>query len=446
MTNGLHHDSSSNGAVPTPERDDEVRQEVQRVASSDTEDDAQRAVQHGPEHFDGSNGIAAFDKSRHFPGSQGDLARALVYEPVNAQHAVGADTLARAHRGTRFVRFRSNRLVGRAMAVGKRLERHVHAGRQPAAWGGPVDPMFAALPLYLLSFGLSGAMLEFGGSRASLQVWSDTLGGDIPTTVIAASLGLVLVMLGHLVGHMVLAVFEAKKIARRIGCLVLVAALVVPAVLAIDHIGRDRPTNLRAQSALAKAALLETAAEDGDREARNADRRAAGQRGAVKPSAAGNRLRAQAQADRTQARQMTTRALDNRSLEFFTAVQIAAFALAAGGGLLWAGGQMERMSVRYEKLKAKATNARMSLRTKLLGIAMLNRRSDALTRTAAISQTENLRSEFEAIFTWLFGPEPKWPDLDATAAEIRDGDEPDRRRRRRRHGDDDDRRRAEVAT
>lgn len=402
------HDGAGNGVVSTLERE-EIRQKLPGF---------------------GGRVTGRFDKSEHFPESQQDVANALARGLVNAERVVDADTLARVHRGTRLARLRSNRMVGKAMAVGTRLERHVRAGRAPVAWGGPVDPMFATLAVYLLSCGLSGAGLEFGGSRASLQVWSDTLGGEVPTTLIAACLGLVLVLLGHLVGHMVFVVIEAKRTVQRLGALVLVAALVVPAVLAIDHIGRDRPKNLRAQSALAKAALLETAAEDGEREARNADRRAAGGRGAVKPSAAGSRLRAQAQADRLRARQMTTQALDDRSLGFFTAAQIAAFALAAGGGFFWAGGQMERLGIRYEKLKAKATGARTSLKTKFLGIAMLNLRSDALTRTVQIPQSQSLQREFDAMFTWLFGPEPDWPNLEAASAAVQRRDGLDQHRHR----------------
>jgi len=149
MTHGLHHDSSSNGAVPTTERGAGVRQAAQGAVSSDT-DDPQRAVRRRSEQADGSSRTARFDKPKYFPGSQEDVARSLAHGPVNAAQAVGADTLARVHRGTRLARFRSNRTVGRAMAVGKRLDRHVRAGRSPAAWGGPVDPLFATLLLYLL--------------------------------------------------------------------------------------------------------------------------------------------------------------------------------------------------------------------------------------------------------------------------------------------------------
>jgi len=380
--------------------------------------------------------MSRFDKSKLFPESQKDLAGALAQAGDNAADAAEADTFARVHRGTKREARRSRKTTGKALAAGGRLEQHLRSGRNHVSWAGPVDPLMLTVLFYFLSIGSAGLALEFGGSRATLQVWSDTLGGDVSTSLIAAFLGLVLTLLGHLIGHLVFTVTETRGAIARTAAAMFAVSLTVPAVLAIKDIGVDRPANLRAQSSLAKAALLETAAEDGEREARNADRRAAAKRGAVKPSAAGDKLRAAAAADRASARNITTKALDERRLNFFTAVQWAALALAIGGGTLWAAGEMERLRIRYEKVKAHSIQRRNELRTKFLAIASINVRSGTLagkymTPTQA-SDDQGFRAWFDSSFVWLFGKDPKWPDLENATP----GATEDELEQRRRHRDD----------
>ena len=351
--------------------------------------------------------------------------------------AAGADTTARLYRPLRRLAWRAGRAEYRAWAVGHRLAASLESGRKIATWAGPAGSMLMVGAVYLLSCMAAGAALEFGGSRATLQVWSDTLGGDVSTWIISVALGLVLVLLGHFIGELVYAATKQGG-AARLACIAAAATCLAGGAVAIYQIGEDRPKNLEAQSALAEAGLAQAAADELRLEARQADRRGDAPGVLSKPTRRGNALRAKADKRAAKARALTRQAFRGRRLGFFTAVQWAALVLASVGGMLWASAAMERMASRFSRLRGKAKVRRERLFLKFLAIAALNERTTILAGAPGAGGVDSTFLDWAKVhFEHVFGPEPSWPELPGAHGE--GGDELDDRRRRR---EDDDERRA----
>lgn len=152
-------------------------------------------------------------------------------------------------------------------------------------WVGSLDPMMVSLAAMVASTMLPAFWLEATGTRPGLSLFSVSLGGEALTTIAAAGLGAVFTLAGHCAGHLLCKATHAEGTTRA-ALLGGAAALLAAAVFAVAGIGGDRSNNLQAKDLAARAALLNGDADEFDRRARSADRRAAAAKVAGVPASA----------------------------------------------------------------------------------------------------------------------------------------------------------------
>lgn len=301
----------------------------------------------------------------------------------------------------------------RYVAINRAKEAAAVVESRRESWSLPVDMSMLAAPVLVVSYLLPGAALEFGGTRASFAPWVSTLGGEIWTSVIAMSLGLVFVLLGHVSGHVSEVALHAKG-ATRVLVIAVALAGIVTAWVAIDVLGKDRAANLTAASSLAEAGTLKTQATTLKREADGIDRRAAASNGSlVAPETReGKRLRDRARELEQEAIEMRKAALRQRQLKAFTRIQQASLVLAFIGGFLWSASIAARVDRRSSKAKGKYFKSRLELLRHYN--ALVNTGDGGVLKAGAAVPRER-RDFIDEEFDRLFGDVPKFDDEEEKA-------------------------------
>lgn len=354
------------------------------------------------------------------------LGSAATVDPMDAPvshlaRAARFDETARRHPSIHRTTRRYPRVHAKARARAAEFEGRLRAGHRVPKWVGPLDPTMLSFGTMFVASMLPAFSLEATGTRPGLSLFSASLGGATLTTIAALGLGLVFTLAGHGVGQLGAKATHASG-ATRGALLAGAAALLLATLVAIGGVGADRSNNLQAKELDTSAALLYEEADDLERRARGADRRAAAGAARAPTSPEGARMRRQAETARARAAALETESREQRSLEAFTAAQYAALGLSTLGGFIFGMTAMLRLLRRFHRLEGKLRGIRTTVRLKLDGLVAL---SSLPVTVAGVDTIGDEEAYVDHLMERYFGPEPRWPDLEAHP-------EPDE------HDDDDD--------